>query len=246
MRTFGRLLIAAGLAAVLVTSASAAALVEPKLHLRPSGEAHPRVALTLDACGGRTDERILSALVANRIPATIFVTGTWLQRNAGALAIMRAHPDLFELEDHGARHIPAVDVPSTIYGLRSAGSTEAVRTEVEAGASALVGRGGPAPRWFRGATAKYSQSSIAEIRRLGFRIAGFSINGDGGSLLSAGETERRVSSARDGDVIIGHINQPTHSAGAGLVRGLLDLKAKGYAFVRLDDAEDAGTDGTTG
>ena len=41
---------------------------------------------------------------------------------------------------------------------------------------------------------------------------------------------------KDGDVIIAHINQPTHSAGAGLVKGLLDLKAKGVTFVRLDDA----------
>lgn len=244
MRMFGRFLIGVGIAA-LVSSSASAALLEPRLHLKPSGESSPRVALTLDACGGKTDARILSALVDNKIPATIFVTGMWLKRNAEALAIMKSHPELFELENHGARHIPAVDTPRSIYGLKSAGSAEAVQAEVEAGALALTDHGGRAPKWFRGATAQYSPTSIALIRGLGFRIAGYSINGDGGSLLGARETERRVSSAKDGDVIIAHINQPTHAAGGGLVKGLLKLKQKGYAFVRLDDVDDDGTDGTT-
>lgn len=245
MRVLGRFLIGVGLAALVASHASAAALLEPRLHLKPSHEPRPRVALTLDACGGSTDARILSTLVDNKIPATIFVTGLWLKRNAQALAIMKAHPELFELENHGARHIPAVDAPRKIYGLNSAGSAEAVQAEVEAGALALTERGEPSPRWFRGATAQYSPTSIALIRKLGFRIAGYSINGDGGSLLGARETERRVASAKDGDVIIAHINQPTHAAGGGLVKGLLELKAKGYDFVRLDQADDDGTDDTT-
>src|SRR5262245_10967483 len=84
-------------------------LVEPTLHVEQSAAGTKRVALTLDACGGRTDSRILDALVENRIPATIFVTCLWLKRNAKALAVMQAHPDLFEIENHGARHRPAVD-----------------------------------------------------------------------------------------------------------------------------------------
>ncbi|TGR94663.1 polysaccharide deacetylase, partial [bacterium M00.F.Ca.ET.191.01.1.1] len=133
-----------------------------------------------------------------------------------------------------------VDTPRKIYGIRSAGSPEAVLTEVESGAAALTGTGEPAPRWFRGATAEYSPSAIATIRKLGFKVAGFSINGDGGSLLGARETARRIAAAKDGDVIIAHINQPTHAAGEGVVQGLLALKQKGMIFVRLDDAEGVG------
>ncbi|TGS18134.1 polysaccharide deacetylase [Mesorhizobium sp. M2E.F.Ca.ET.209.01.1.1] len=225
---------------------NAATLVEPTLHLKPQAvEGGGRVALTLDACGGKTDTRILSALVDNRIPATIFVTGIWLKRNAAAVEIMRAHPDLFELENHGGRHIPAVDMPRKIYGISSAGSPDAVQAEVESGAAALASAGGPAPKWFRGATAEYSPSAIAMIRKLGFKIAGFSVNGDGGSLLGAKETARRIGAAKDGDVIIAHINQPTHAAGEGVVQGLLALRAKGMTFVRLDDADGVGNDGTT-
>ncbi|MEI9412504.1 polysaccharide deacetylase family protein [Mesorhizobium salmacidum] len=245
MRLLQKHLCTIAVSVALISGAHAAPLVEPTLHIKPAASGTGRVALTLDACGGKTDTRILSALVDNKIPATIFVTGIWLKRNAEAVAIMRAHPDLFELENHGGRHVPAVDTPRKIYGISSAGSPEAVLAEVESGAAALATTGEPAPKWFRGATAEYSPSAIAMIRKLGFKIAGFSINGDGGSLLGAKETARRIAAAKDGDVIISHINQPTHAAGEGVVQGLLALKDKGMTFVRLDDADGTGDHGTT-
>lgn len=221
-------------------------LVEPYLHIaRSNVVGHARVALTFDACMGQADERILSTLVRERIPATIFVTARWLKRNPAAVAVFLQNPDLFELENHGENHIPAVDTPTLIYGIASAGSPQAVRQEVEGGAAAMVAAGIPAPHWFRGSTAKYDLSAIGEIRAMGYRIAGYSVNGDGGSLLGAVITEKRISSAKDGDVVISHVNQPTHAAGEGVAKALVDLKAKGTQFVRLQDVEDTGDDKTT-
>lgn len=218
----------------LFGAADAASLTEPSLHLPQSAAGHRRVALTFDACGGQTDMRILNALVDNRIPATIFVTGKWLKRNQAALAVLLAHPDLFEIENHGLNHVPAVDEATRIYSIRAAGGLAAVRVEVEGGSAAVTNATGHRPKWFRGATAKYTAASIAEIHRLGFQIAGYSVNGDGGSLLGARGAERNIANARDGDVVIAHINQPKHAAGKGVVRGLLALKAKGAEFARLD------------
>lgn len=219
-------------------SAHAASLVEPTLHLPRSD--HLRVALTLDACSGQTDARILDTLVANRIPATIFATGRWLKRNTATVAILEAHPDLFEIEDHGLDHVPAVDRPLAIYGIRAAGSKAAVEAEVEGGAAALGAASVRAPVWFRGATAKYTLSSIDLIHHLGLKVAGYSLNGDGGSLLGAASAEKRIAAARDGDVIIAHINQPGHRAGAGVASGLLALKARGAEFVKLDTLDGDG------
>jgi peptidoglycan/xylan/chitin deacetylase (PgdA/CDA1 family) len=101
-------------------------LVEPVLRLPASPPGQTRIALTFDACEGATDLRILDALIAHNIPATIFVTGRWLTRNADAFAKMQARPDLFEIENHGARHLPAVDYPTLVYGLKSAGSPASV------------------------------------------------------------------------------------------------------------------------
>lgn len=218
----------------LLGSADAAGLTEPALHVPASPDGHRRVALTFDACSGQTDMRILNALVDNRIPATIFVTARWLKRNGPALAVLLAHPDLFEIENHGLNHVPAVDENTRIYGIKAAGSPEAVRAEVQGGAAAIEKATGRAPKWFRGATAKYTATSIAEIHRLGQQVAGYSVNGDGGSLLGARTVERNFANARDGDVVIAHINQPKHAAGEGVVKGLLALKAKGAEFVRLE------------
>lgn len=225
--------------------ASNVKLVEPHLRVDRAGKGAPRIALTFDACMGKTDPRILDTLVDQRIPATIFVTARWLRTNPDALKVFLAHPDLFELENHGQNHIPAVDIPTKVYGIPAAGSPEAVAQEVKGGADAMIAAGIPQPRWFRGATAKYSRSSIEQIRGMGYRIAGYSVNGDSGSLLPAKMVEKQYASAKDGDVIISHINQPTHAAGEGVAASILALKAKGVQFVRLQDIPEKGDAGTT-
>lgn len=226
--------IAAFLVALASPALSASSLLEPSLKM--VGKAKPdRVAITLDACMGKTDFRILDTLVLENIPATIFVTARWLKHNPQALAVLLSHPDLFEIENHGENHVPAVDRPVSIYGIAAAGSTQAVVQEVEGGRQAIVAATGHQPHWFRGATAKYTPSSISTINGLGEQVAGYSVNGDGGSLLGAGMTEKHIASAKDGDVVIAHINQPTHEAGEGVVKGLLSLKARGVTFTRLDD-----------
>ena len=214
--------------------AAANGILEPKLTVAKGGEATPHVALTLDACSGLADRRIIDALIAHKIPATIFVTARWLRRNMPAIADFKAHPELFEIENHGARHVPAIDVPRSIYGLKVAGSPQAVVEEVKGGEEAVIAAMGHAPTWFRAAGAVYTKSSMAEIEALHQRIAGYSIAGDGGASYSAKRTAQVVSSAKDGDVILVHVNQPKKPAGAGVVEGILSLKAKGFIFVKLD------------
>lgn len=216
-------------------------LVEPQLHLADAKGQTPRVALTLDACSGKTDRRILDMLVENRIPATLFVTARWLKHNPEAIAILKQHPDLFEIENHGRDHLAAVDRPMQVYGVRSVGSQEGLLLELGGGADAIVAAGFDRPHWFRGATAKYSRSAIDRIETLGYRIGGYSVNGDGGSLLGAKETARRIAGSRDGDVIISHINQPGHAAGAGVVEGVLALRKRGFQFVLLRGAAEPET-----
>ncbi|PZF78576.1 polysaccharide deacetylase [Aestuariivirga litoralis] len=225
-------------ATILLLSALAAGaatpLSEPRLRLA-HGAAHqqPQVALTLDACSGKADQRIFEALVANRIPATVFVTARWLRRNGDSLKLMLAHPDLFQIENHGARHVPAISVPMKVYGLATAGSPALVKAEVEGGRDAILAATGHAPRWFRGATGRYDTAAMAEIRGLGEAIAGYTIRADDGATLPAAAVAKRLAAAKDGDVIIAHVNKPERPSGAGVVTGILALKAKGFVFVKL-------------
>lgn len=235
MLTFKKCVCACALWFFLNSSAFALNLIEPRLTLKPGGGHGPYVALTLDACTGKTDQRILQALIGNHIRATIFVTARWLKYNSQAIAEIKAHPDLFEVENHGAMHVPAVDKPLKVFGLTAAGSPQAVAAEVAGGSAAIEKMFGYRPRWFRGATGHYSSSSKQQIEAMSFKIAGYSVLGDGGVSFSADKTARTIGNAVDGDVIVAHINQPSRPAGAGVVEGILKLKTKGFIFLRLED-----------
>ena len=216
--------------------------VEPRLWIDASAGDGPVVALTLDACSGKVDRRILDGLVANAIPATVFVTHVWLERNAEGLAVMMAHPDLFEIENHGDEHVPSVTDHPLVFGLRSAGTVKAVLKEVDGGAAAILAATGTRPVWFRGATARYSLDALKAIKADGFLVAGYSLNADIGASLPAAKVAKRIERARSGDVIIAHINQPKRPAGAGVMDGVIALRKSGMRFVRLEDVATEGDD----
>ena len=217
--------------------ALAGSLVEPHMRIAKGGAAGPQVALTLDACSGSVDMRILDALIEHRIPATLFLTGRWIANNPEAVALLGKHADLFDFENHGAEHVPAVIGDEKPYGITPAGTPEAVMAEVDGGAASILAALGAKTDWYRDATALYSPAAIDMIEQNGFRIAGFSLNGDAGASFSAETTAKSISGAKDGDVIIAHMNQPTREAGTGVVAGVLALKEKGFRFVRLDAVE---------
>lgn len=210
--------------------------LEPHMHLLGPGADGPRIALTFDACGGTTDHRILDLLLAEEVAATIFVAGPWLPHNHAVFQTLLSRPDLFEIGNHGLHHHAAIDEAVRLWGVPSAGSPHGVAEEVEGGARLIAAAGGARPKWFRGATALYTRSSIHEIEGLGYRLAGFSINGDDGASLPARKVAENYRRAQDGAVLISHINHPEKSAGAGVAEGIRALKARGMQFVRLSQA----------
>jgi peptidoglycan/xylan/chitin deacetylase (PgdA/CDA1 family) len=230
-----REVLVAGAAAIASpASTDLAGLVEPKMRLLHTGGARPSVAVTLDACPGRFDPRIAATLVQAGVPATIFVCGTWMRHNPQPLAFLLAHPDIFSLQNHGARHLTCVLGARRIWGLTPAGDLSQVHAEVADGARAVAQATGRNPTWFRGAAAVYSPEALDHIRGMGLAVAGFSLNGDQGASLPAAQAAARIGAASDGDVVISHINQPLRPSGAGVAKGVLDLKQRGVRFIRLD------------
>lgn len=209
---------------------------EHHMHMAPSDDGTSRIAITLDACSGSIDNRILDVLIREKIPATLFVTARWLASNPDTFKTFLAYPNLFQIEDHGGNHIPPVLGTTPVYGIAPAGTRDRIATEVSAGNAALVAAGAPKSAWYRGATALYSRAAVPMIETMGYRIAGFSLNADFGASASAATAMARLSSAKDGDVVIAHINQPNRAAGAGIAAGLVALKAGGKRFVLLRDA----------
>ncbi|MDR3521246.1 MAG: polysaccharide deacetylase family protein [Acidocella sp.] len=215
--------------------APAAGLLNPQLRLTDTSITTRTVAITLDACPGHFDHRIADTLVQYNIPATIFVTEVWMRYNPEGLAFLKARPDIFTLENHGAKHLPPVLGEGKLFGLANAGTLEAIRAEVQNGAAAISAATGRAPSWYRGAAAIYSPSAIPLIESMGFRIGGYSLSADEGASLPMRVVAMRMANARNGDVIIGHINQPKRESGAGIAVGLVALHNSGTRFVRLTE-----------
>lgn len=215
--------------------------VEPHIRLANVPDNQRVVALTFDCCPGSFDTRIASVLVAERIPATIFITWLWMRRNPEGLKLLLAHPDLFTLQNHGELHIPPVLGDRTIFGIRCAGDIATVRKEVADGARAIELASGIAPRWYRAATGFYTPSVIPEIEAMGFAIGGYTYSADEGASLPASRVAARMAAAKSGDVIVAHINQPLRPSGAGVVEGLRMLQRQDATFVRLDQAKTTAT-----
>jgi peptidoglycan/xylan/chitin deacetylase (PgdA/CDA1 family) len=212
--------------------------VEIHEQLAAQTETDKKVALTLDACGGKYDEDLINFLIEKQIPATIFATKKWLDKNPQAIAVIKAHLDLFDVENHGARHIPAViGKDKTVYGIPGEPDVVHLRREVVEGGRAVEKAVGVAPHWYRGATGEYDAQSVREIGKLGYKIAGFSVNADNGATLKKRTIEKRLARVKAGDVIIAHMNKPESDSAEGLAVGLAALLKAGFVFVRLDRVE---------
>lgn len=228
------------LATAAALLASAAALASPamearlRLDTRAPGHAQD-VALTLDACGGAFDAKLIDTLVQHRIPATLFVTRRWLARNAAAVQRLKAHPDLFEFEDHGAAHVPLV-IGRRLYGLPGVADRAAAQAEVQGGREAIAQATGAQVRWFRGAGAAYDSESRAIVAESGLRLAGFSVNGDDGARLGAALVARRLAAVQPGDVVLAHMNHPGSGTAAGIAQAVPVWQQRGLRFVRLSQA----------
>lgn len=200
------------------------------------------VALTLDACGGAYDRRLIQLLVQHRVPATLFVTQRWLQHNTAAVQDILQHGDLFEFENHGARHVPAVldamgaGPRKTLYGMKVHANEAALRAEIAEGAEAVRAATGRAPQYFRGAGAAYDSTGRATTLALGYRIAGFSVNADAGASYPANGVASRLRKVRPGDVVIAHMNHPASGTAEGFARALPELLRRGVVFVKLSES----------
>ncbi len=192
-------------------------------------------ALTLDACGGSFDRDLILFLIEHHIPATIFATKRWIDANPAGVALIKAHANLFEIEDHGANHVPAVIGPGRrVYGILGEPDVAHLRREVVEGAHAVEKISGTLPHWYRGATAEYDPGAIDAITGLGYKIAGFSVNADVGATLPKGAIVARLKAVKTGDIVIAHMNKPKSDTAEGLAEGLTWLVAHGYQFVNLD------------
>lgn len=197
------------------------------------------LALTFDACNGRHsdyDAALIETLVREQVPATLFITAEWIDRYPEIFRNLSANP-LFEIENHGWKHKPCSVSGRSIYGLSGTRNAEEAMDEIEKNAEKIRELTGRRPLFYRSGGAYYDEVGLAMARELGYRVAGYSVSGDGGATFSPAEVSAELRNAPAGSVILLHMNRPACGTAAGVQAAIPWLKRRGYRFVRLAEVD---------
>ena len=198
----------------------------PSLLVSHGDRSSNRVALTFDM-GGRLDPAvdIMNFLVANEVHATIFTTGASLDTansdlGRQALAVLNAHPDLFDVANHSYDHPDFTTISDAEI------ASQLARTE-----ASIAAHGGPSPRpWFR---PPFGAQDTRVLRELGDNGYAFTIMWDidtidwlpvaDGGPTAAGIVSKVLGNAQGGTIVLMHLGgYNTLDALPQIVTGLRD------------------------
>lgn len=201
------------------------------------GAGHKVIALTFDACTGKPggyNKALIDYLRAEKIPATLFVTGVWIDRNRETFAELSKDP-LFEIENHGLLHRLCSTSGRTMYGVRSTMDLSGVIDEMELNARKIQQLTGRRPVFFRSATAYTDDLSRKVAERLGMEVVSYDVlSGDAMKDDAAKISRNILEGARHGAVVIMHFNHPEWPEAAALKLAVPELRRRGFNFGRLD------------
>jgi len=186
--------------------------------------------LTLDACEGKVDETIINLLIEHDVPATLFINARWIDKNPKIFMKLAENP-LFEIENHGTKHLPASVSGRSIYDIKGTSSKKELISEIMTNHEKIKKLIGKEPKWYRSGTAYYDKEAVRIIKEeLHLNIAGFAISLDAGATLSAQEVYKLSTTAKSGDILLAHMNHPESGTAKGLEEAIPKLIAKGFVF----------------
>ena len=196
------------------------------------------LAFTFDACGGFNDgynEKLIAYLRREQIPATLFVTGLWIEKNKETFAGLAKDP-LFEIENHGLMHRLCSTEGRTMYGVNATRDLGDVIDEMELCARKIAELTGRRPLFFRSATAFTDELSLKVAARLGMEVVSYDVlSGDAMKAPAKTISRNILKGARHGAVVIMHFNHPEWPVLEGLELAVPELRKRGYDFIKLED-----------
>lgn len=196
------------------------------------------VALTLDACGGRTgsgyDAELIKTLRRERVPATLFVNARWIDANPRKFRRLAADP-LFEIANHGTEHRPLSVTGRSAYGIAGTTSVAGVINEVAVNQRLITKIIGAAPAFFRSGTAYYDDVAVRVVADLGLRVVNYDVLGDAGATYSAAQVADAMLQSKPGSIILAHMNRPEGGTAEGIAAALSRVRRRGFRFVRLSE-----------
>jgi peptidoglycan-N-acetylglucosamine deacetylase len=216
-------ILSAIISAILLLPAIVGAEVIDKLKIHA-------VALTFDTCETKPpsyfDEKILSYLVREEIPFTVFMTGKFAKRNSMRLQEL-ARLTFVEIENHSFNH----------YQHMERLSDNDVRCEVKELDDLMMRIIGKKTKYFRFPGGNYDERTLRIIEEMGYKVVNWSFpSGDPDRKVTPEKLTRWVASkSRRGNVLVFHINGRGYSTGEALPMIINSLREKGLKFTKMDD-----------
>jgi len=187
------------------------------------------VALTFDACPtslpDEYDSQVTITLVNEKVPATLFLSGKWVEKNAATTRALSENP-LFEIAAHGYTHSHLIDKDDARV-LREFRRTQDI----------IRGTTSRTPRYFRPPFGEVDERIAKLAASVGLATIQYDIaSGDPDPNLSADRVSRAIlRQTRGGSIIVFHMNRKgTHTAEV-LSRIIPELRKKGFQFVTVGE-----------
>jgi peptidoglycan/xylan/chitin deacetylase (PgdA/CDA1 family) len=200
------------------------------------------IAFTFDACGGRNgngcDKELLDFLDREKVPATLFISGLWIDANFSQFLSL-GRDTLFEIENHGLNHVPCSIDKESAYGITGTSGVNEAFDEIEANARKIKAIIHYNPIFFRSATTFIDEACVNIARQLGITVVSFHVlSGDAIAHTPVSVIEENViRSIKPGAIVIMHLNHPEWNTYEAMQKIVPRLRQMGYTFYKLKDFE---------
>lgn len=189
------------------------------------------VALTFDAGAGAEGlPKILSTLSAMGVPATFFLTGTWVAAHPGGVEQITAAGH--RVANHSMTHPGFTSLPDPL-----------IAREVRGAEQAILAAGGDPRPFFRFPFGERDPRTIAAVNGLGYVAVRWTVDtlgwkGTSGGLSAQAVTDRVLGGLQPGGIVLMHIGSNPDDGStldADALAQVIDrVSGAGYGFVTLD------------
>jgi len=187
------------------------------------------IAITFDACPttlpDEYDEKVIEILLREKTPATLFLSGRWVEKNQEKVKFLASRPR-FEIASHGYYHPHLLEK-----------TDERIAREIKRTQAIIKKLTGAAPRYFRSPYGEVDERVAAIAQSAGLTTIQYDIaSGDPDEGLSP----RRIVSgvlrdARGGSIIVFHMNRKGVHTAEVLPEIIDGLRKRGFTLVTVGE-----------
>lgn len=188
-----------------------------------------KVALTFDACPtskeDEYDERVIEVLIREKVPATLFLSGRWVEKN-GERTKFLADQTQFEIANHAYWHPHMLEKDDARVTRELKRTQEIIRK--------VTGR---RPKYFRPPFGEVDERLAKFTSQAGLVTVQYDVaSGDPDPGLSAKRIARAVvEEAQGGSIVVFHMNENGARTAEALPEIIRGLREKGFELVTVGE-----------